>query len=160
MKIELTAAETVNVIDKMLELLGPNGERWCQGNLAINFVSGRACYPLDENADAFCLLGAFDKSVNVRLEDDSDRDCILLTYFMEMLEDFDESAIPDWNDMGDRTFPAVRELLLTAREHFAAIVELESKSDMELLEMSEVDVDNGRLHDYEDVKAEFLVERM
>jgi hypothetical protein len=45
------------IAKEVLELLGPNGEHWCKGQLARD-VFGIAASPNNENAHSWCISGA------------------------------------------------------------------------------------------------------
>jgi hypothetical protein len=93
----------VRVIDKALELLGPNGENWAKGFM---FQHGK-----------FCMCGAIAKaSEHMRLK--GLRHEVAVGHLVEMAlkEAHEEPVIEQFNDCKPRVFADIRNIMLAARQ--------------------------------------------
>jgi hypothetical protein len=96
----------VRVIDKMLELFGPDGEGWGKG--------------YEYRDRKLCLRGAL-KSAKSRLRSRDDRAGAYILYQIAKIETafVGRRVIPSlehWNDYPERTFFQIREMLAQAKE--------------------------------------------
>jgi hypothetical protein len=88
-----------NIFSQILEILGPNGEHWCQDTYAMN-KDGEFCSVHDPAATSFCLAGAISKTPPSRCEE-------VFTFF----HNNNVSHTIVWNDQPDRTWEDVKDLL-------------------------------------------------
>ena len=95
------------IIDKALEILGPNGEHWTQGSL--------------RDDDGYCMRGAI-HSARRRLHIKGDKTEDLV--FDQMRDEYGEliermpqkKLIEDFNDAPWRVFSAIRSVMMNARQ--------------------------------------------
>jgi len=100
----LSVNQDMLVIDKMLEIFGPNGEHWIQG---FEYRPGRK----------WCLVGAL-KSARRRLRSRDDGAGKFIVYAIWHADDTAikrRMSIEDWNDQKDRTFDEIKAMLSFAR---------------------------------------------
>lgn len=99
-----------NVIDRMLEILGPNGEHWTKNREARD-SRGMFVMPTDERAVCWCILGAARKATSETCDYISYEITNELTHrFHEYYKE--ERAVSFWQDHKDRTWEEVRDFLL------------------------------------------------
>ena len=92
------------VIDKMLEIFGPNGERWIQG---VEYHPGRS----------WCLVGAL-KSARRRLrsrDDEAGKFIVYAIWHADNTAIKRRMSIEEWNDQSGRTFDEIKDMLSFAR---------------------------------------------
>jgi hypothetical protein len=92
------------VIDKMLEIFGPNGEHWIQGS---EYNHGRK----------WCLVGAL-KSARRRprsRDDDAGKFIVYALWHVDNTALKRRMSLEDWNDQRGRTFDEIKGMLLFAR---------------------------------------------
>lgn len=90
-------------LEKMLEILGPNGEHWCKGEYSKKNKAGDTCY---------CLVGGMHKvGLNKpSMSDDYHRAYRLI--FKEIKETGANTfSVEVWNDRKHRKFSQVRDIV-------------------------------------------------
>jgi hypothetical protein len=100
----LSVNQDMLVIDKMLEIFGPNGEHWIKG---FEYHPGRS----------WCLVGAL-KSARRRLrsrDDDAGKFIVYAIWHADDTAIKRRMSIEDWNDQTDRTFDEIKGMLSFAR---------------------------------------------
>jgi hypothetical protein len=105
------------VIDKMLEILGENGENWTQGREART-TNGEMTTWNDPSAVCYCLFGAERKALHELKGEGICHDDFYRT-FLYLMRGYTWNAmisVPQWNDAGDRTWEHIKTLLLWMRD--------------------------------------------
>jgi hypothetical protein len=101
----LSVNQDILVIDKMLEIFGPNGEHWIQG------------FQYDRRRK-WCLVGAL-KSARRRLRSRDDNAGAFIVYAVWHVDNTAikrRMSLEGWNDQPGRTFSQIREALTQAKE--------------------------------------------
>jgi hypothetical protein len=100
---DVGAEQAVGVIDKALELLGPNGERWIKGKLRTK--------------DGFCIIGAMKRARSLtKLRSGNAEDFLTMVIKREQHKSTAPSfLISSFNDKPETTFENIREIMLVAK---------------------------------------------
>jgi hypothetical protein len=99
----LSVNQDILVIDKMLEIFGPNGEHWGKGHK----YQGRK----------WCLVGAL-QSAQGRLksrDDDAGKFIVYAIWHADSTAIKHRMPIENWNDQKGRTFDEIKDMLSFAR---------------------------------------------
>jgi hypothetical protein len=100
----------VMVLDRALEVLGPNGEHWTQGKF-------------DDGAGSYCMVGAIMFAQTQLRVEDNDAMYLMVEVFSasEFMREYGVAAqhsmlIADFNDTPGRQFAHIRQVLQRARD--------------------------------------------
>lgn len=100
----LSVNQDILIIDKMLEIFGPNGQHWGKGR--------------EYRGRKWCLVGAL-KSARRRLrsrDDDAGAFIVYALWHVDSTVIKRRMSLEDWNDQPERTFFQIREALTQAKE--------------------------------------------
>lgn len=96
-----------DILQRALELLGPNGENWTKGYFAYDEY-GMETMGYCDVAKCWCAAGAIQRVINESDYDATYMGVLSRAIFGNDWKPFTGTCIGDWNDAPERTWPEVK----------------------------------------------------